>query len=62
MLYASSSRSAVQIAEAEAGLQIEKRIEESSPEDISADTIDAELHPKAEVKKVFERPRRPGRR
>lgn len=62
MLYASSSRSAVQIAEAQAGLMIEKKIEESSPEDISAESIDADLHPRVEVKKAFERPRRPGRK
>lgn len=62
MLYASSSRSAVQIAEAQAGLTIEKKIEESSPEDISAASIDADLHPRVEVKKAFERPRRPGRK
>lgn len=62
MLYASSSRSAVQIAETQAGLQIEKRIEEGSPVDISAESIDADLHPKVEVKKAFERPRRPGRK
>jgi twinfilin-like protein len=62
MLYASSSRSAVQFAESEAGLQIEKKIEAGSPEDISAESIEADLHPKVEVKKAFERPRRPGRR
>lgn len=62
MLYASSSRSAVQVAEAEAGLQIEKKIEASSPEDISAESIDADLHPKIEVKKAFARPQRPGRK
>lgn len=62
MLYASSSRSAQQIAESEAGLKIEKRIEESNPSDISEESIDADLHPKVEVKKAFERPRRPGRK
>jgi twinfilin-like protein len=62
MLYASSSRSAVQIAEAEAGLSIEKKIEASSPEDISEQSINDDLHPKVEVKKAFERPKRPGRK
>lgn len=62
MLYAASSRSAVQVAESEAGLKIEKKLEASSPEDISAESIDDDLHPKVEVKKTFERPKRPGRR
>ncbi len=62
MLYAASSRSAVQIAEAEAGLRIEKKIEESSPSDISEESIQGDLHPKAEVKKTFDRPKRPGRK
>jgi len=62
MLYASSSRSAVQVAESEAGLKIEKKIEASSPDEISAESIGADLHPKVEVKKAFERPKRPGRK
>jgi twinfilin-like protein len=61
MLYAASSRSAQQLAE-EAGLTIEKKIEASSPEDVTQESIDEDLHPKVEVKKAFERPRRPGRK
>lgn len=62
MLYAASSRSAVQVAEAEAGLKIEKRLEAGSPEDVDEESILSDLHPKVEVKKAFERPRRPGRK
>lgn len=62
MLYAASSRSVVQLAEAEAGLSIERKIEAGSPEDVSQESIDSDLHPKVEVKKTFERPRRPGRK
>jgi len=62
MLYAASSRSAVQIAEAEAGLKIEKKIEESSPGDVTEQSVLGDLHPKVEVKKAFERPKRPGRK
>jgi twinfilin-like protein len=62
MLYAASSRSAQQLAEAEAGLTIAKKIEASSPEDVTKDSVDDDLHPKIEVKKAFERPRRPGRK
>lgn len=61
MIYASSSRSAQQLAESEAGLVIEKRLEAGSPEDISQESIDSDLHPKTEVKKAFARPKRPGR-
>jgi len=62
MLYAASSRSAVQVAESEAGLTIEKKFEASQPDEISEQSIEEDLHPKVEVKKAFERPRRPGRK
>jgi twinfilin-like protein len=62
MLYAASSRSAIQVAEAEAGLKVEKKIEASSPDEFSEESIDGDLHPKVEVKKAFERPKRPGRK
>lgn len=62
MLYAASSRSAQELAQAEAGLTVDKRLEAGSPEDISPESINEDLHPKAEVKKAFERPKRPGRR
>lgn len=62
MLYAASSRSAVQVADSEAGVKVEKRIEASDPEDVTEQSILEDLHPKVEVKKAFERPRRPGRK
>ena len=62
MLYAASSRSAQQLAESEAGLTIEKKIEASSPEDVTQESIDDDLHPKVEVKTGFQRPKRPGRK
>jgi twinfilin-like protein len=62
MLYAASSRSAVGIAEGQAGLKIEKKIEAGSPDDVTEESIDGDLHPKVEVKKAFERPKRPGRK
>lgn len=62
MLYAASSRSAVQIAEAEAGVKVDKKIEAGSPEDVTEETVLGDLHPKVEVKKAFERPKRPGRK
>ncbi|RDW59691.1 twinfilin-1 [Coleophoma cylindrospora] len=62
MLYAASSRSAQQVAETEAGLKIAKKIEAGGPDDIDEKSIDDDLHPKVEVKKAFDRPRRPGRK
>jgi len=62
MLYAASSRSAVQVAEAEAGIKVEKKIEAGTPEDVTEESVLGDLHPKVEVKKAFERPKRPGRK
>jgi len=62
MLYAASSRSAVAVAESQAGLKIDKKIEAGSPDEVSAESIDDDLHPKVEVKKAFDRPKRPGRK
>lgn len=62
MLYAASSRSAVQVAETEAGLKVDKKIEESNPADLSEEAFLGDLHPKVEVKQAFSRPKRPGRK
>lgn len=62
MVYASSRSWALRIAETEAGLLIEKKLEMSDPDDISESTIEEEFKPKVEVKKAFERPKRPGRK
>ncbi len=62
MVYASSRSWAVKIAETEAGLAVEKKLELSDPEDISEGSIDEEFKPKVEVKKAFDRPKRPGRK
>jgi twinfilin len=62
MVYASSRSWAVKIAEDEAGLIVEKKLELSDPEDISESSIEEEFNPKVEVKKAFDRPKRPGRK
>ncbi|KAL3425011.1 cofilin/tropomyosin-type actin-binding protein [Phlyctema vagabunda] len=62
MMYAASSRSAQQIAGEEAGLTIDKKIEAGSPDEIDENSIDDDLHPKVQVKKAFDRPKRPGRK
>lgn len=62
MIYATTCRTAVRIAEEEAGLKIEKRLEVSDPEDITEKTIEEEFMAKVEVKRAFDRPKRPGRK
>ncbi|EOD51557.1 putative actin monomer binding protein [Neofusicoccum parvum UCRNP2] len=62
MVYAASRGFAVLLAEKEAGIPIAKRLEFSSPEDITADTIDEEFAPKEEKKTTFAKPKRPGKR
>ena len=59
MVYAAFLHSAQLLAE-EAGLVIQKKIEEGDPSEISEESIHADLHPPVEIKKGFERPRRPG--
>lgn len=62
MLYASSRANVVEVAGTEAGLLIEKRLEASSPDEITAATLDEDFHPKKQEKVAFARPKRPGRR
>ncbi|KFX98856.1 hypothetical protein V497_01755 [Pseudogymnoascus sp. VKM F-4516 (FW-969)] len=62
MLYASSRQGVVSVAEKGAGLKIAKKIEASDPDELSPESIEEEFKPKVEVKKAFDRPKRPGRR
>ncbi|KAF4314384.1 Tannase/feruloyl esterase [Botryosphaeria dothidea] len=62
MVYAASRRFALHLAESDAGLEIHKRLEFGSPEDITPGTIDEEFAPKEEKKAGFSKPKRPGRR
>ncbi|KAI9742651.1 MAG: Twinfilin-1 [Claussenomyces sp. TS43310] len=62
MVYASSRSYAVTVAEQKAGLTVEKKMEASDPDEISKSTIEEEFKPKVEIKKTFDRPKRPGRR
>ena len=52
----------MQMAEKEAGLKIEKKLEASGPEEITEGGIEEEFRDRVEVKRGFDRPRRPGRR
>jgi twinfilin-like protein len=62
MVYASSRSWVLQVAEQQAGLKVEKKLETSEPSEITAETVREEFEPRVEVKRGFERPRRPGRR
>ncbi|OJJ47014.1 hypothetical protein ASPZODRAFT_151596 [Penicilliopsis zonata CBS 506.65] len=62
MLYASSRMSAFQLAEGE-GLKIAKKIEASTPDEISGERLLEEFNPAQDegARRGFARPRRPGR-
>jgi twinfilin len=62
MIYAATRRFAVRVAETDAGLKVEKTLEMSDPEELTESSIEEEFRPKVEVKKAFERPKRPGKR
>jgi twinfilin-like protein len=61
MMYPLMKRSVLAIAEKEAGLQPDKKFEVEDASEITEQGVMDELHPKAEVKTGFSRPKRPGR-
>ncbi|KAI9773621.1 MAG: Twinfilin-1 [Geoglossum simile] len=61
MLYA-SCRGGVVVAAGDAGLTIAKKMEATSPLEITGAAIEEEFRPKREEKVAFSRPKRPGRR
>lgn len=61
MMYPLMKRAVLAVAEGEAGLQIEKKFEVEEPSEITEETVMSDLHPQAEVKTAFRRPKRPGR-
>lgn len=62
MLYASSRMYALRVAD-EQGLKISKKIEASSPDEISGDRLQEEVQPQQNdgLRRGFARPKRPGR-
>ncbi|KAL4883463.1 hypothetical protein BJY04DRAFT_25882 [Aspergillus karnatakaensis] len=62
MLYASSRMYALQVAE-EQGLNISKKIEAGTPDEVTGDRLHEEVHPpqNANLRQGFAKPRRPGR-
>ncbi len=61
MMYPLMKRAVLAVAETEAGLHVEKKFEVEEPDEITEDLVLSELHPRAEVKTGFKRPKRPGR-
>ncbi|KAI9890792.1 MAG: Twinfilin-1 [Vezdaea aestivalis] len=61
MVYATSRLAVYRIGEIEYGLNIVKRIEATSPSEITARYLDEELSPQKDEKPSFSRPKRPGR-
>lgn len=62
MTYAASRAFAQRLGENEAALKIEARFEATDADEVGEKELNDEFHPKVEVKKAFERPRRPGRK
>jgi len=63
MVYASSRRSALQLAQNE-GVEVAKKIEASTPDEITEERLREEVNPVQETgaKQAFARPKRPGKR
>lgn len=61
MMYPLMKRAVLGLAEKEAGLQPQKKFEVEDPSEITEEVVLEELHPRVEVKKGFNRPKRPGR-
>lgn len=61
MMYPLMKRAVITGAETAAGLKAEKRFEVEETSEITEESVLNELHPKAEVKTGFRRPKRPGR-
>ncbi|KAK9323783.1 hypothetical protein V1517DRAFT_306771 [Lipomyces orientalis] len=63
MLYASCRAAIVAEAEAAAGLKVDRRIEAGDGSEVTRESLIADLHPQQqETKRVFARPKAPGRR
>lgn len=62
MVYASFKKMVMDTASSEGGFEVAKKLEASSPSEITPDIILEEFQPKIEQKQGFARPKRPGKR
>ena len=60
MLYPLVKRVVLQVG-SECGLVVDKKFEVESPSEITEELVMSELHPKAQARQGFSRPKRPGR-
>lgn len=62
MLYPLMKRAVLEIATSTAGLSLEKKFEVEEPCEVTEQLVMDDLHPKAQAREGFSRPKRPGRR
>ncbi|CAD6565825.1 MAG: Twinfilin-1 [Alectoria sarmentosa] len=62
MVYASTKQGFLAAMSSDMGVEIAKRLELSSPSEITASTLEDEFRPKQEQKQGFSKPKRPGKR
>jgi len=62
MVYASTKGGFVSGVSGEIGIEVAKKIEVSSPDEITVASLEEEFRPKEEAKQGFSRPKRPGKR
>ncbi|KAL8948308.1 MAG: hypothetical protein Q9222_005491, partial [Ikaeria aurantiellina] len=62
MIYASFKKVVMDTASLEGGFEVVKKLEASSPMEITPEMIEEEFQPKVEQKQGFARPKRPGKR
>lgn len=61
MLYPLMKRAVLEVATSSCGIELEKKFEVEEPSELTDETVLAELHPVAQVRQGFSRPKRPGR-
>ncbi|KAL8910528.1 MAG: hypothetical protein Q9171_004187, partial [Xanthocarpia ochracea] len=62
MTYASFKKMVMDVASTEAGFEVAKKLEASSPSEITPEMIREEFQPRQEQKQGFARPKKPGKR
>lgn len=62
MVYASTKQGFLTAVSSSFGIEIVKKLEASSPSEITSATLEEEFRPKQEQKQAFSRPKKPGKR
>ncbi len=62
MIYASTKEGFISGVSSDIGIEVAKKIEVSSPDEITVASLKEEFRPKQEAKQGFSRPKRPGKR